>query len=52
MVKEVLEEKHPDGNPGYPYAVLHRARDEVSNNDFHPILFENIDLELIQFAAV
>ena len=51
-VREVLEEKHPDANPAYGDAVLHRSNDELPDHHFHPILFESINAETIRNSAL
>ena len=50
-VKEILEEKHPDANQAYGDAILSRSDNEL-HDDFHPILFESIDAEVIRNSAL
>ena len=51
-VKEILEEKHPDANQAYGDTILSRSNNELHQDDFHPILFESIDAEVIRNSAL
>ena len=51
-VKEILEEKHPDANQAYGDTILSRSNNELHRDDFHPILFESIDAEVIRNSAL
>ena len=51
-IQEILEEKHPDANQAYGDAILSRSGNELHDDDFHPILFESIDAEVIRNSAL
>ena len=48
-VREILEEKHPDASPGQPEAIL---SNELTCDDFHPVLFDSITAEVIRSSAL
>ena len=48
-VRDVLEEKHPDPQPIHPDAILDTA---TVDNNYHPILFDNITPEMIRNCAL
>ena len=50
--KVILEEKHPDANQAYGDIILSRSNNELHQDDFHPILFESIDAEVIRNSAL
>ena len=51
-IKEILEEKHPEANQAYVDTILSRSNNELHRDDFHPILFESIDAEVIRNSAL
>ena len=48
-VREALLKKHP---PGKPHALSAIVTMENSTSDFHPVLFDRIDGDLIQSTAL
>ena len=48
-VRDILEEKHPDPQPIHPDAILDTA---TVDNNYHPILFDNITPEMIRNCAM
>ena len=48
-VRKTLEKKHPEANPGQPEAILN---DNLTHDDFHPVLFDSITAKVIQNSAL
>ena len=48
-VRETLEEKHPEANPVQPEAILN---ENLTSEDFHPIIFDSITAEVIRNSAL
>ena len=48
-LRETLEEKHPDASSGQPEAIW---SDELTCDDFHPVLFDSITAEVIRDSAL
>ena len=48
-VRDILEEKHPDPQPIHPHTILDTA---TVDNNYYPILFDNITPEMIQDCAL
>ena len=49
-VRDILREKHPDGEPAHQDAILASAN--VNCPDVHPVIFESIDALAIKQAAL
>ncbi len=52
IVREILEEKHPDANPTYADAILSMPDEDTPSNVSHPILFDSITADDIRTSAL